>query len=63
MTYLHGFGVSKNQYMLIVWVPFNTKLEFNFDKNLDVKRILNYSKTKLKKPHNIDSSTQANNLK
>ena len=49
--------------MLIVWVPFNTKLEFNFDKNLDVKRILNYSKTKLKKPHNIDSSTQANNLK
>ena len=49
--------------MLIVWVPFNTKLEFNFDKNLDVKRILNYSKMKLKKPHNIDSSTQANNLK
>ena len=49
--------------MLIVWVPFNTKLEFNFDKNLDVKRILNYSKMKLKKPRNIDSSTQANNLK
>ena len=31
-----------------VWILVNTKLKFNYNKNLDVKKIVNYSKVKWK---------------
>ena len=48
--------------MHVCWVctVVNSKLKFNYDKNVGVEKIVNYSKTK--NNHNIESSTQANNL-